>query len=344
MNRNLLNFLKDIKEDEPVSDNRHSRVILCDAMNLFFRNFSMLNSVTPNGVHIGGLGGFLRSLGVLIREIQPTSVYIVFDGEGSTINRKNILPEYKSDRGIRRITNWDIFDNLEEEGEAKVDQISRLIQYLKLLPVKTIVIDKTEADDLIAYLAKYMSERYDSKIYIVSNDQDYLQLVNNNVVVYRPTERLYYDRQKIIDKFQVLPSNFILYKTLLGDQSDSVGGIKGLGKGKIFKLFPELLDIPLTLEHIFNMCEEKMKEHVVYARILQDFGQIERNYKIMDLENPLIDDTGKEILNELVEDQAPHLQPKLIAKLYNEDSLIGIIRNLDIWIKDNFNQLEAYNK
>ena len=344
MNKELLNLLSNIKEEEPISSNRHSRVLLIDSMNLFFRNFAMLNTIAPNGVHIGGLGGFLRSLGSLIKEIQPTSVYIIFDGEGSTINRKNILPEYKSGRNIRRITNSEIFDSIEEEGEAKLDQITRLIQYLKLMPVKTIAIDKTEADDLIAYLSRYLSSKYDSKIYIVSNDKDYLQLVDNNIIVYRPTERLYYDQAKIIEQFQILPSNFILYKTLLGDQSDTVIGVKGLGKSKIFKLFPELLDTPLTLDKIFDICEEKMQDHIIYARVLINANQLESNYKIMDLENPLINEQDIEILKELVEERAPDLQSKLIAQLYNEDNLGGIIKNLNIWLKNTFTTLISYNK
>ena len=344
MNKELLNLLSNIKEEEPISSNRHSRVLLIDSMNLFFRNFAMLNTIAPNGVHIGGLGGFLRSLGSLIKEIQPTSVYIIFDGEGSTIYRKNILPEYKSGRNIRRITNSEIFDSIEEEGEAKLDQITRLIQYLKLMPVKTIAIDKTEADDLIAYLSKYLYSKYNSKIYIVSNDKDYLQLVNNNIIVYRPTERLYYDQAKIIEQFQILPSNFILYKTLLGDQSDTVIGVKGLGKSKIFKLFPELLDTPLTLDKIFDICEEKMQDHIIYARVLINANQLESNYKIMDLENPLINEQDIEILKELVEERAPDLQSKLIAQLYNEDNLGGIIKNLNIWLKNTFTTLISYNK
>ena len=344
MNKELLNLLSNIKENESVSGNRHDRVLLIDSMNLFFRNFAMLNTIAPNGVHIGGLGGFLRSLGSLIKEIQPTSVYIIFDGEGSTINRKNILPEYKSGRNIRRITNSEIFDSIEEEGEAKLDQITRLIQYLKLMPVKTIAIDKTEADDLIAYLSKYLYSKYNSKIYIVSNDKDYLQLVNNNIIVYRPTERLYYDQAKIIEQFQILPSNFILYKTLLGDQSDTVIGVKGLGKSKIFKLFPELLDTPLTLDKIFDICEEKMQDHIIYARVLINANQLESNYKIMDLENPLINEQDIEILKELVEERAPDLQSKLIAQLYNEDNLGGIIKNLNIWLKNTFTTLISYNK
>ena len=87
-----------------------------------------------------------------------------------------------------------------------------------------------------------------------------------------------------------------------------------------------------------------MKEHIIYARTLQDFNQLERNYKIMDLENPLIDDVGKKLLEELVEERAPDLHSELIAKLYNEDNLGGIIRNLSIWLKDIFSTLTGYNK
>ena len=127
------------------------RILLIDGLNLFFRNFAVLQMVNPKGVHIGGLGGFFRSLGALIRQIQPHQVYVVFDGAGSSMNRKNILPEYKSGRENQKITNWGAFDNVEEEHDAKVDQMVRIIQYLKTLPVKTVSIDNVEADDIIAY-------------------------------------------------------------------------------------------------------------------------------------------------------------------------------------------------
>ncbi len=105
--KDLLSLLNNVvEENETESLNKHDRVLLIDGLNLFFRNFAMLNFVNEDGVHVGGLGGFLRSLGTLINRIQPTSVYVVFDGVGSTINRKNLLPEYKSNRNITRITNW----------------------------------------------------------------------------------------------------------------------------------------------------------------------------------------------------------------------------------------------
>ena len=129
------------------------RILMIDGLNLFFRNFAILNMVNPDGVHIGGLGGFFRSLGAMIRQMQPTQVYVVFDGAGSSNNRKNLLPEYKSGRDLQRITNWDAFDDKDDEDDAKVDQMVRIIQYLKTLPVKVVTLDKVEADDIIAYLS-----------------------------------------------------------------------------------------------------------------------------------------------------------------------------------------------
>ena len=119
--KHLLDLLNKVTQDEPTkttSASKHSRVLLVDGLNLFFRNFAVLNFTNDNGTHIGGLGGFLRSLGYLIDTINPTSVYIVFDGVGSTTNRKNLLPEYKSNRNIGKITNWDIFESKDEEKES----------------------------------------------------------------------------------------------------------------------------------------------------------------------------------------------------------------------------------
>ena len=166
-----------MSENDANDDKVHDRVILIDGLNLFLRNFAMINFVNSSGSHIGGLGGFLRSLGALINQIQPTSAYMIFDGIGSSTNRKNLLPEYKSGRNITRITNWDVFENLGDENDAKVDQIRRLIHYLDCLPVKTISIDKAEADDIIAYYSDVLPKKYGSKVYIVSSDKDFLQLI-----------------------------------------------------------------------------------------------------------------------------------------------------------------------
>ena len=163
--KDLFKLLDGITEEGKTKPSGN-RVLLIDGLNLFFRNFAMLNMVNPDGVHIGGLGGFFRSLGALIRQMQPTEVYVVFDGAGSANNRKNIIPEYKSGRDLQRITNWDAFDDKDDEDDAKVDQMVRIIQYLKTLPVKTISIDKVEADDIIAYFSRTIPKTPDDKVFL----------------------------------------------------------------------------------------------------------------------------------------------------------------------------------
>ena len=343
--KDLLSLLNNVvEENETESLNKHDRVLLIDGLNLFFRNFAMLNFVNEDGVHVGGLGGFLRSLGTLINRIQPTSVYVVFDGVGSTINRKNLLPEYKSNRNITRITNWDIFESLDDEHAAKVDQVVRLIHYLQCLPVKTLSLDKIEADDIIAHLATKLSSDYGSKVFIVSSDKDFIQLVDENIIVYRPIEKDYYTTDTVIEKFGISAANFILYKVLMGDASDKVAGVKGLGEKKLMKLFPELSQRILTLQDILNISEVKLKENIIYARVLDMQDQLEKNYRIMNLHNPMLDDIEREFLDAIIEYPLPELDNMKFLKYYHEDGLKHLIKNIDYWIQNTFKDLISYNK
>ena len=341
--KELFALLDEVQEQgEETVLKKHDKVLLIDGLNLFFRNFAMMNMVNPDGVHIGGLGGFFRSLGAMIRQTQPTSVYVVFDGAGSTANRKNLLSEYKGSRNLQRITNWDAFDSLEEEHDAKVDQIVRVIQYLKLLPVKTTIIDKVEADDIIAVLAEKLVEKYNSTCFIVSSDKDFVQLVTDKIILYRPIEKEYYTPQAVKEKYGVSPHNFILYKTLLGDNSDNIPGVKGLGSKGIFKKFPELQKQDLTLSEIFDISTRKFKDHVVYSRIVQDQDRLETSYKVMDLSTPMIDAREREYLDDLIKEDFPELNSEMFVQFYNTDQLGGMIRNLEVWLKDIFSHFKGY--
>ena len=343
--KEYLKLLNEISEDNDIeSSKEHDRVILIDGLNLFFRNFAMMNIVNHDGVHIGGLGGFIRSIGSLINQIQPTAVYVVFDGVGSSTNRKNLLPEYKSGRHTSRITNWEVFEDLDDEHNSKIDQIVRLVHYLKCLPIRTVSIDKSEADDIIAFYSTHLVEKYNSKVVIVSSDKDFLQLVNEDVTVWRPMEKTYYTKQLIEEKHGCLAENFILYKVLMGDNSDKIPGIKGLGEKGLFKKFPELKERPLTLDDIYNISVEKLKEHVVYARVVNDIKRLETNYKIMDLSKPLIDDNDEVVLKAIAASSTPTLNPEAFLRLYNEDGIGKMIRNIEFWIKDIFKILNSFTK
>jgi DNA polymerase-1 len=340
MRKDLLDLLNNVQKDGEELPT-YERYLLIDGLNLFFRNFSAINTINSNGVHIGGLGGFFRSLGALIRTINPTQVYVVFDGVGSSNHRKNIIPEYKSNRSITRVTKHELFESLEEEDESKVDQIVRIIQYLKTLPVKTVSLPRVEADDIIAYLSNTLPTHPEDRVFIVSSDKDYLQLVTEQIIVYRPIEREYYTESVVKEKFGVNPSNFLLYKLLLGDNSDGITGIKGLGPKGIFKKFPELMVEDLSFDDLLDIAETKLKEHVVYARVLHDVTDLENKYKVMDLSNPMMTDQDKIFIDKFTQNAHLNYFPLEFIKMCNEDQLGNLIRNVDIWVKDIFQDLLA---
>jgi 5'-3' exonuclease len=338
MKKDLLNLLDTVQEhgeELPQSE----RYLLIDGLNLFFRNFSAINAVNSNGVHIGGLGGFFRSLGALIRTLQPTQVYMVFDGVGSSNIRKNIIPEYKLKRNVSRITKHELFDNLEEEDDSKVNQIVRIIQYLKTLPVKTVSLPTVEADDIIAYLSSTLPTKPEDRVFIVSSDKDYLQLISDKVIVYRPIEKEYYTTDTVKEKFNVTPHNFLLYKLLMGDNSDGVTGIKGLGAKGLFKRFPELATQDLSFDDLINLAEAKLKEHIIYARVLHNIPLLEDKYRVMDLSNPMMDDKDKMFIDKFVENTPLNFFPDTFVEMCNEDQIGNLIRNTDYWVRDIFKDL-----
>ena len=347
MSQDLRALLANITENEtkPIEEdnkNFHSRVLLIDGLNLFFRNFATINFMNKDGVPIGGMAGFLRSLGSLIQLTQPTGVYVIFDGQGSSTNRKNLLPEYKSNRGINRITNWDTYDSIEEEGESKVDQITRLIHYLQCLPVKIGMIDKAEADDMIAYLATKLSKERNSDVIIVSSDKDYLQLANPKITVYRPISKKFYKAKEVAEEYKIHSDNFIIYKTLLGDKSDKINGIRGLGPKTLIKHFPELIHHSLDLDEIFEIAEAKLTTHKVFAKILHEEDNLRNSYKLMDLKNPILDDRQIDYIENLVEENNNPFYRKEFLQMYEQDGVAHFIKNIENWVTDTFFKLGTY--
>jgi len=337
-NKDLINLLDGIQEDRDDTP-KEKRIILIDALNLFFRNFAVIGTLNSNGAHVGGLGGFFRSLGALIRNIEADQVYVVFDGIGGSDSRKNIIPEYKSGRRATRITNWEAFDSVEDENDSQIDQIQRIAQYLKTLPVKTVQIDKVEADDVIAYMGEELSHDPNNKIFIVSSDKDYLQLAKENLIIYRPIEKKYYTPETILETFGCSVDNFLLYKLLMGDSSDKIEGLKGLGPKKLYKYFPELRGKGLGLEGLLKIAENKLTEHILYARLLSDPHGLKKKHKVMDLSKPMIDENDIKYLDKFMKEPTPTFQPQIFLKMYNTDNLGNLIRNVDVWLKERFEKL-----
>ena len=343
-NKDLLKLLDGIHEDEDTVLKDENRILIIDGLNLFLRNFAVLNYINTQGTHIGGLSGFLRSLGSLVKQIKPTAVYIVFDGIGSSLNRKSLIPEYKSGRNTNRI-NANIFEHLDDENEAKADQIGRLIQYLQCLPIKILSLDKVEADDIIAFLNTEMTKNEKTKAYIVSSDKDFLQLVDENITVYSAIEKEFYTPKKVKEKYGIESYNFLTYKTLMGDGSDKIPGVKGLGPKKLPKMFPQLFEDNIcTLDDIFNTAKDNYEKHEIYCRVIMDYEKLKDNKKVMDLGNPMLDEAEKTYILEYMKEAPFKLDIPSFVKMYHEDGLGNILKDIEFWLRNNWAVLDRYNK
>lgn len=301
----------------------------------------MVRHINPHGHHIGGLTGFLKSIGYVIRTIKPTRVILVFDGLGGSTAKRNLYPDYKANRKLSRITNWEGFDDKEEESEAITNQILRLIGYLKCLPVDLLVIDKVEADDVIGHLAKV----FDNEVYIVSTDKDYLQLVSDKVSLYSPIKKKFYRPKDVLEEVGISAQNYLNYKILAGDQSDNVPGIRGLQAKKILKLFPELReDTRFHLTDILKQSEKLKEDHKMYRSILDFQKQLEINNLLMNLHEPILSDEHKFEIQNIIDTPNRVMNITEFLQMYNEDLLGNSISNPQVWLYDTFHYLKVFKK
>jgi len=333
-------FLSQVINSLGEKPTRNSRVLIVDSMNTFIRSFSTINAMNPAGHHIGGLVGYLRSLGYAIKTFRPTRVVLVFDGLGSTHNKKNLYPGYKANRSTTRLTNWDIFENKDDEGEAMVGQMTRLIQYLQQLPVTLVSIDKIEADDSIGFIVDHFEKDNTCKeVTIMSADKDFYQLVSNKTSVYSPTKRKTYKIQDIMDEFGVHPNNFLAYKILLGDNSDNLPGVRGIGPKKAIKMFPLSEEQELDLEDLINISEDNLSDNPMYGSVLEFKHQLEINYQLMNLRTPNISDPSKEVIFNLLNEEIHNLNLGGFMMLYEADGLQNSIGNTHNWLSEVFGSL-----
>lgn len=337
----LNHLLSTLKKTEPRDINDH--ILIIDGMNLFIRNFVIVKAMTPEGHHIGGMYGFLRSLGALVRDFKPTRVLCVFEGKGSTINRKAINPEYKANRNGVRITNWELFDNKDQELTSISNQVSRLKDYLECLPVQTIELEKLEADDIIATVAQQYAKR-GKLATIVSTDRDFLQIIQPNLEVYSPVKKETITFENVIEKLGVDPSNYLIVKAILGDKSDNLTGVKGVGLKTLVKEFPELISTQgLTLNEIYNKCELNVEGKLIYPKIIHSFNIVKKNWQIMNLqEEGLSEDEILDVLSILKAD-IPQLRLGAFIQLLELDEIPPPASNLEAWL-DYFRELTFYNK
>ena len=335
------NILKNLKETPPRALNDH--ILIVDAMNMLIRSFSLLKAMNPTGTHIGGLVGFLRSLGYVTRIFDPTRVVVVWDGKGGSGNRQNIDPNYKAQRATSRITHWGLYDTKEEETESLVSQLYRTQDYIECLPIHQLSLEKLEADDIIAFLAKQASKT-NKKVTIISSDKDFLQLIDKNIEVYAPVKKKTYTIDNVKDEIGVLPQNYNIVKALLGDNSDNLPGVKGLGIKTILSEWKSFTyDSNASLQDIWDHCETQMeqdKPKKIFAKILHNWDRVMTNFKLMDLHDTVLDEKEKKYLTDILKSSIPDLQVGAFLHHLDQDKIEGITKNTEAWLQ-NFRGLKT---
>lgn len=196
----------------------------------------------------------------------------------------------------------------DEKLESYYSQKYRVKQYLEEIFVRQIELDNNESDDLIAY---YCSIAKDEDKTIFSSDKDLLQLIDENTSLYSPLQKFTYSNGDLVKfgDYYIPHQNILTAKIFLGDQSDNIQGISRLGEKTFFKIFPEVLENITLVSDILartkTLVEENPKQKVlknILSGLTKD-GELGNefyviNQKIMDLNNPLISEEAKEVVQQ----------------------------------------------
>ena len=332
------------EKEQGTGSTKDSHLLVIDGLNTFIRVFSAVPALNDDGQHIGGVTGFLRSVAAVVRLIKPTRCIIVFDGKGGSRRRKDIYPEYKANRANKTAFNrYREFASLEDEQDSMRRQFGRVIQYLNCLPVTTLSIDNVEADDIMAYIANEIYTDDKNRVTICSTDRDFLQLVNNRISVWSPIKKKMYTPSVMREEFGFSSKNYLLYRSFIGDKSDNIPGLKGVGPKSLIKYFPVFSeDRELTVEEIVQYANDVDKKYKVHSLVLENKELLELNYKLMQLKEVDINGNAKMLTMNKVQGDIDKLNTLEFKKMFMADKMYTVIKDLDSWLKSSFNSLNAY--
>jgi DNA polymerase-1 len=338
-------ILNEVNEEHKTNHlrERNSRVMIVDGLNTFIRSWTVNPTMNEDGDHTGGVVGSLKSIGFQIREFNPTRCIVAFDGKGGSKSRKKIYEGYKAGRENRRFRVNRQYGELmteEEEQLSMKQQFVWLNDILDYLPIQTMIYDGIEADDTIGYITKHTEDDLDGEVVIVSTDKDYLQLVSEKVKVFSPTKKKLYDKQMVFDEFGIWPTNILLYRTLDGDSSDNIPGVKGCAKKTLVKRFPELSeDKHITHEEFFSLCEDKRGKIKLYDDILDSRDQVMMNRDLMRLDKPLIPTNQKlKILDRFNQDDIEFKKLDFL-KVGQKYKVLQNWRDINDWLHSTFQNI-----
>ncbi len=240
------------------------KFIVVDGNSVFHRAYHAIPYLsTKNGETVNAVYGFSSIILRTIADLKPEKIVVAFDRAAPTF-RHIEYQEYKAKRTA--------------PPEDLYPQLPLVKEFLDASDIRYFEMDGYEADDLIATIATKVEKESDEDIYIVSGDRDGLQLVNSRIRVWaagsKMTEGIIFDDEKVKERYGVTPERIITYKSLVGDSSDNIPGVNGIGpKGAadLINRFGDLEGIYKNLDQITGTLKQKLvegKEQAYKARSL----------------------------------------------------------------------------
>ncbi len=229
--------------------------IIIDSNALIHRAYHALPPLkTKNGELINAVYGFLLVFLKAIKEFHPEYIAAAFDLKAPTF-RHNHFKEYKAKRP--------------KMPDEFYQQIPIIKDFLKAFNVPIFEKEGFEADDIIGTISDLLSKNEkDLEIIILTGDSDIFQLINKNTKVYAPKkglkDTLLYDEEKIREKYNLTPDQLIDFKSLKGDASDNISGVKGIGEKTAIELIRKFKNLENLYKEIENETEEskEIKERI----------------------------------------------------------------------------------
>lgn len=223
------------------------KIYIVDISAMIFRAFYAIRPLTsPSGLPVNALYGYLSMIIKLLKEEKPDYLAICYDRKDPSF-RKALYSEYKSNR-----------TEMPEDLQKQMPYLRKLNEALGFSCFEK---ESFEADDLIGAITEW-SLQHDMQVYIVSGDKDFAQLVKPNVFLFDTMKNTKIDTQGVVEKWGVKPEQFIDYLALMGDSSDNVPGVEGIGPKGAQKLINDYGHLDGVYAHIDNI-SGKLKEKLI---------------------------------------------------------------------------------
>lgn len=232
---------------------------------------------------MGGIVGFLNELAQKVDMLNARRAIVIWEGGGST-RRRALFSDYKAKRKPQKLNRYYEGEIPDTVGNRNW-QVSTLVQILRLLPVQQSYVTDCEADDVIAYIAKYRLQ--DDPCVIMSSDKDYYQLLNDRVKIWSPTSKLFVHEADILTRFGCTAQNFVSTRCFVGDGADGIPGIDGAGWKTMVKRFPEVAgDDFVSIDDIVGMAtaRDTQKGPQLFRNIIAGASDARLNWQLMNLD------------------------------------------------------------